>query len=75
MLALPSDRPRPAHMDYSGASVALNLDPRLSADGRTFCQKQSVTPFMLILSACAVLLASLSGQEEVVVGMQVANRR
>ncbi|WP_122386926.1 non-ribosomal peptide synthetase [Pseudomonas syringae group genomosp. 7] len=75
LLALPTDRPRPAHQDYSGASVALNLDPRLSADVRTFCQKQSVTPFMLFMSAWAVLLARLSGQEEVVVGMPVANRR
>ncbi|KPW23100.1 Non-ribosomal peptide synthetase SyfB, partial [Pseudomonas cannabina pv. alisalensis] len=38
-------------------------------------QAQSVTPFMLFMGAWAVLLARLSGQEEVVVGMPVANRR
>ncbi|WP_032632419.1 condensation domain-containing protein, partial [Pseudomonas syringae] len=75
LLTLPTDRPRPAHQDYTGASVALNLDARLSADLRTFCQAQSVTPFMLFMGAWAVLLARLSGQEEVVVGMPVANRR
>ncbi|MCF5284515.1 AMP-binding protein, partial [Pseudomonas syringae] len=68
-------RPRPAHQDYTGASVALDLDPRLSTDLRAFCQAQSVTPFMLFMGAWAVLLARLSGQEEVVVGMPVANRR
>nr|UXB94867.1 non ribosomal peptide synthetase [Pseudomonas syringae] len=75
LLTLPTDRPRPEHQDYTGASVALNLDARLSADLRTFCQAQSVTPFMLFMGAWAVLLARLSGQEEVVVGMPVANRR
>ncbi|EPN31361.1 non-ribosomal peptide synthetase SyfB, partial [Pseudomonas syringae pv. actinidiae ICMP 18807] len=66
LLTLPTDRPRPAHQDYSGASVALTLDARLSTDIRTFCQAQSVTPFMLFMGAWAVLLARLSGQEEVV---------
>ncbi|WP_148193603.1 condensation domain-containing protein, partial [Pseudomonas syringae] len=75
LLTLPTDRPRPAHQDYTGASVALDLDPRLSTDLRAFCQAQSVTPFMLFMGAWAVLLARLSGQEEVVVGMPVANRR
>ncbi|OUM08507.1 non-ribosomal peptide synthetase [Pseudomonas syringae] len=75
LLTLPTDRPRPAHQDYTGASVALNLDTRLSADLRAFCQAQSVTPFMVFMGAWAVLLARLSGQEEVVVGMPVANRR
>ncbi|SDX46163.1 arthrofactin-type cyclic lipopeptide synthetase C [Pseudomonas syringae] len=75
LLTLPTDRPRPAHQDYTGASVALNLDARLSTDLRAFCQAQSVTPFMLFMGAWAVLLARLSGQEEVVVGMPVANRR
>ncbi|KTC01815.1 non-ribosomal peptide synthetase [Pseudomonas syringae] len=75
LLTLPTDRPRPAHQDYSGASAALTLDARLSTDIRTFCQAQSVTPFMLFMGAWAVLLSRLSGQEEVVVGMPVANRR
>ncbi|QQN24499.1 non-ribosomal peptide synthetase [Pseudomonas cannabina] len=75
LLTLPTDRPRPAHQDYTGASVALTLDARLSTDLRAFCQAQSVTPFMLFMGAWAVLLARLSGQEEVVVGMPVANRR
>ncbi|WP_057407755.1 non-ribosomal peptide synthetase [Pseudomonas amygdali] len=75
LLTLPTDRPRPAHQDYTGASVTLDLDPRLSSDLRTFCHEQSVTPFMLFMGAWAALLTRLSGQEEVVVGMPVANRR
>ncbi|ORC58268.1 non-ribosomal peptide synthetase, partial [Pseudomonas floridensis] len=75
LLTLPTDRPRPARQDYSGASVPVRLDPRLSDDLKTFCQQHAVTPFMLFMSAWAVLLARLSGQAEVVIGMPVANRR
>ncbi|MBP0943701.1 non-ribosomal peptide synthetase, partial [Pseudomonas alliivorans] len=75
LLTLPTDRPRPARQDYSGASVAVHLDPRLCDDLKTFCQLHAVTPFMLFMGAWAVLLARLSGQSEVVIGMPVANRR
>ncbi|WP_285361392.1 non-ribosomal peptide synthetase, partial [Pseudomonas sp. fls2-241-TYG-175] len=75
LLTLPTDRPRPARQDYSGASVAVRLDPRLCDDLKTFCQLHAVTPFMLFMGAWAVLLARLSGQSEVVIGMPVANRR
>ncbi|RMT20213.1 Amino acid adenylation [Pseudomonas amygdali pv. mori] len=51
LLTLPTDGPRPAHQDYTGASVTLELDPRLSSDLRTFCHEQSVTPFMLFMGA------------------------
>ncbi|WP_122736220.1 non-ribosomal peptide synthetase, partial [Pseudomonas viridiflava] len=75
LLTLPTDRPRPARQDYSGASVAVRLDPRLCDDLKTFCQLHAVTPFMLFMGAWAVLLARLSGQSDVVIGMPVANRR
>ncbi|WP_122829333.1 non-ribosomal peptide synthetase, partial [Pseudomonas viridiflava] len=75
LLTLPTERPRPARQDYSGASVAVRLDPRLCDDLKTFCQLHAVTPFMLFMGAWAVLLARLSGQSEVVIGMPVANRR
>ncbi|MEE4152466.1 amino acid adenylation domain-containing protein, partial [Pseudomonas viridiflava] len=75
LLTLPTDRPRPARQDYSGASVAVRLDPRLCDDLKTFCQLHAVTPFMLFMGAWAVLLARLAGQSEVVIGMPVANRR
>ncbi|WP_354676164.1 amino acid adenylation domain-containing protein [Pseudomonas syringae] len=75
LLTLPTDRPRPARQDYSGASVAVRLDPRLCDDLKTCCQRHGVTPFMLFMGAWAVLLARLSGQSEVVIGMPVANRR
>ncbi len=75
LLTLPTDRPRPERQDYRGATVPLQLDPQLCADLRACSQRQGVTPFMLFMAAWAVLLARLSGQGEVVIGMPVANRR
>ncbi|PYB79952.1 non-ribosomal peptide synthetase [Pseudomonas soli] len=74
LLSLPSDRPRPARQDFSGASLALQLDARLGAGLRALAQRHQVTLYMLMLSAWAATLARLCGQAEVVVGCPVAGR-
>nr|WP_277951940.1 non-ribosomal peptide synthase/polyketide synthase [Pseudomonas sp. TH06] len=74
LLSLPTDRPRPAQQDYSGASVEVLLDEQTSADLKALCQRRAVTPYMVIMSAWAILLARLSGQDDVVIGSPVANR-
>ncbi|MEW9682768.1 amino acid adenylation domain-containing protein [Pseudomonas sp. TE50-2] len=74
LLSLPSDRPRPPRQDFSGASLALQLDARLGAALRALAQRQQTTLYMVLLSAWAATLARLSGQSEVVVGCPVAGR-
>ncbi|WP_313645936.1 non-ribosomal peptide synthetase [Pseudomonas sp.] len=75
LLSLPWDHPRPERQDYTGDSVALRLDPRLGTALKALCQAQGVTPYMLFMAAWAVLLARLAGQDEVVIGSPLANRR
>ncbi|MBX8615752.1 amino acid adenylation domain-containing protein [Pseudomonas cichorii] len=75
LLTLPTDRPRPARQDYTGVSLPVRFDARLSTEIKAFCQRHGVTPFMLFMGAWSVLLARLSGQDEVVIGTPVANRR
>ncbi|WP_082339713.1 non-ribosomal peptide synthetase, partial [Pseudomonas sp. Pf153] len=74
LLMLPTDRPRPAQMDYAGSTVEVWLPERLSAGLKVLCQRHGVTLYMVMLSAWALLLARLSGQSEVVIGSPVANR-
>ncbi|HKS14132.1 MAG TPA: amino acid adenylation domain-containing protein [Pseudomonas sp.] len=74
LLTLPSDRPRPAQQDFTGASLAIRLDERLGAGLRALAQRQGVTLYMTLLGAWAALLARLSGQTEVVIGGPVAGR-
>ncbi|MFK3815874.1 amino acid adenylation domain-containing protein [Pseudomonas sp. NPDC089407] len=74
LLKLPADRPRPERQDFAGASLALQLEPRLTAALRTLAQRHGVTLYMTVLGAWAALLGRLAGQPEVVVGCPVAGR-
>jgi arthrofactin-type cyclic lipopeptide synthetase C len=74
LLSLPTDRPRPAQQDHRGGSVEIVLDAQTSAGLKTLCQRHAVTPYMVLMSAWAMLLARLSGQSDVVIGSPVANR-
>ncbi|MCC4598379.1 amino acid adenylation domain-containing protein, partial [Xanthomonas campestris pv. phormiicola] len=74
LLELPTDRPRPALQDYTGGTVDLALDADLTAALRRLSQRHGTTVFMTVLAAWGTLLARLSGQDEVVIGMPTANR-
>ncbi|MEN5046579.1 non-ribosomal peptide synthase/polyketide synthase [Pseudomonas koreensis] len=74
LLTLPTDRPRPPQQDYAGSRVDMLLDEHLSAGLKALCQRRAVTPYMVIMSAWAMLLSRLSGQDDVVIGSPVANR-
>ncbi|CAI8756612.1 Arthrofactin synthetase C [Pseudomonas sp. IT-93MI4] len=74
LLTLPTDRPRSPQQDYSGSRVDMLLDQHLSAGLKALCQRRAVTPYMVIMSAWAMLLSRLSGQNDVVIGSPVANR-
>ncbi|KZL38968.1 hypothetical protein VT47_12565, partial [Pseudomonas syringae pv. syringae] len=74
LLTLPTDRPRPAQQDFAGASLAVQLNARLTADLRQLAQRQGVTLYMALMTAWATTLTRLSGQAEVVIGSPVAGR-
>ncbi|PZW46673.1 non-ribosomal peptide synthetase, partial [Pseudomonas sp. URIL14HWK12:I2] len=75
LLSLPWDRPRPERQQYAGDSVQVQLDLPSSEALKAVCTRHGVTPFMLFTAAWAALLARLSGQQDVVIGSPVANRR
>ncbi len=74
-LALPADRPRPSQPTYRGDQlvhvVAGDVVDELQALGR----RAGATLFMTMLSAFVVMLHRASGQDDIVVGSGVANRR
>jgi amino acid adenylation domain-containing protein len=73
-LALHADRPRPPVQTFRGALASAQLPDTLSAALRETCRQERVTFFMLMLGAFAVLLHRYSGQDDVIVGTNVANR-
>nr|WP_318654561.1 non-ribosomal peptide synthetase [Pseudomonas sp. MWU13-2100] len=74
LLALPSDRPRPAQQDYSGHMLGLALDADLTRGLKALSQRQGSTLFMTVMAAWAAVLSRLSGQDDVVIGTPAANR-
>ncbi|HEU0052259.1 MAG TPA: condensation domain-containing protein, partial [Longimicrobium sp.] len=74
LLELPSDHPRPARRDYTGASVGFELDPELSAGLRALAQRHGATLHMTLLAAWATVLGRLAGRDDVVIGTPMAGR-
>jgi amino acid adenylation domain-containing protein len=74
LVELPTDRPRPAQQDHSGASLPLELDEELTSHLKALGKRHGTTLFMTILAAWGTLLSRLSGQSDIVIGAPVANR-
>ena len=74
VLELPTDRPRPAVASHQGAVLPFTLPAELSYQLRQMSRQQGVTMFMTLLAAFQVVLSRHSGQDDVVVGTDVANR-
>ncbi|HET8842660.1 MAG TPA: condensation domain-containing protein, partial [Ktedonobacteraceae bacterium] len=74
MLRLPTDYPAPPVRSYRGARYEFEVPTSLSLGLEHMSQQEGVTLFMLLLAGFQTLLSVLSGQQEVVVGTDVANR-
>lgn len=75
LLTLQTDRPRPATQRYTGAELPIELEERLVASLIALSRRHRCTLFVTVLAGWAALLSRLSGQDDVVVGVPVANRR
>nr|WP_281180694.1 condensation domain-containing protein [Nocardia niwae] len=74
VLALPTDRPRPARRSLQGATVIREIDAERTVRLERLARDHGGTLFTLVHSALAVLLAKLSGAGDVTIGVPVAGR-
>ena len=74
LLALPTDRPRPAVQSWRGDSFAFELNLALLAALDALAQRSGCTPFMVLAAALDVLLWRHSGQADICLGTPIANR-
>ncbi len=74
LLALPTDRPRPAQQSFAGGSLPVRIEASLSRALKDLSRQHGVTLFMTVLAAWAAVLARLSGQDDLVIGTPTANR-
>ena len=73
-LELKTDHARPAEPTSSGARLHFALDAPLSDGLRRTANRHSATLFMLLLAAYEAVLRRRSGQDEIVVGTDIAGR-
>ena len=75
LLELPTDKPRPAVQSYAGEVVRTRLPAGLTAGLQGLARRHGATLFMVLQAGWALLMGRLSGQDDVVIGTPVANRR
>jgi hypothetical protein len=74
LIDLPTDRPRPPVRSFRGAKQPVIIS-RETRDGlRKLARAERVTLFMTLLGAFQLLLSSLNGHEDIVVGSPTAGR-
>ncbi|MFT3775983.1 MAG: condensation domain-containing protein [Minicystis sp.] len=74
-MELPLDRPRAALPTFSGAAELIDLSPSLRAAVDALAQRAGTTLYMTMLTAFLILLSRYSGEDRIVVGTPIANRR
>ena len=74
VLELPIDLARPAHRHFSSRREDLELSPELLHALRETAAKQGCSLFSLMLSAFALLVSRIAGQDDVVIGIPSAGQ-
>ena len=74
ILALPTDKPRPAAQTFRGATESFSCPKALLRDLRALGLKEQATLFMILQAAFAALLHRYSGQADILVGTPVSGR-
>ncbi|GGO05548.1 non-ribosomal peptide synthetase [Saccharibacillus kuerlensis] len=74
MLQLPLDKPRPEKQSFDGDTLHSEIGAELQQELKKLADRTGTTLFMVMLAAYGTLLSRYAGQEDLVVGVPVANR-
>jgi amino acid adenylation domain-containing protein len=73
-LQLPTDYPRPARQTFTGAHYTFEIVPSLLAELKQLSTQEGVTLYMMLLAAFQTFLHRYSGQTDIIIGSNIANR-
>ena len=73
-LDLPADHPRPAVRSFAGGAVPVRIDAEIHRALGELARGEGATLFMVVHTALAVLLARLSGTDDIAIGSPLAGR-
>lgn len=71
---IPPDYPRSSTPTCQGTQQLFKLPPDRWRPVKQFCQRQGVTPFMVLLTALNVLIYRCSNQTDIVIGVPTSGR-
>ncbi|HSF41083.1 MAG TPA: amino acid adenylation domain-containing protein, partial [Thermoanaerobaculia bacterium] len=75
VLELPTDRPRPNRPSFAGDITLHRIPVELYESLRSFCRREGFTLYMTMLAGFFAVLNRYTGQEDVLLGTNNANRR
>jgi amino acid adenylation domain-containing protein len=73
-LDLPTDRPRPRLQTFNGRTLPFTVDETSTRALRSIAKTTSTTPYMVLLSVFAILLARYSRQDDLIIGSPISAR-
>lgn len=74
VLQLPYDYQRPAQVTFGGSMVTMEADTVLTARLKALAGEQHTTLFVVLFCAYTVLLHKYADQDDIIVGVPMANR-
>ncbi|HVQ38828.1 MAG TPA: amino acid adenylation domain-containing protein, partial [Pyrinomonadaceae bacterium] len=74
VLELPTDRPRPVVQSYRGAYHSFSFPDQLSQALKQLSRRHRCTLFMTMLAGVNAVLYRYTGQEDIIVGTDIAGR-
>lgn len=74
LLPLPTDRPRPAVASHRGDTVAFDIPESARTALADMATRTGASQFMILHGALTILLARISGEQDITVGTPVAGR-
>ncbi len=74
LLEFPTDRQRPLVQTYKGANYRTTFSPELLEELRVFSRNEGVSLFMTLLAAFYTLIYRHTNQDDLVLGVPIANR-
>lgn len=74
LCSMPPDKPRPSVQSFAGDTVSFTIPADLSSQLRHRAGKMKTTLNVLLTSAFGVVLSRYSGQNDIILGIALANR-
>ncbi|MCP4153259.1 MAG: amino acid adenylation domain-containing protein, partial [bacterium] len=74
-IQLPYDRPRKAVQTFGGGRVRFTINKEKTAQLNQLNREEDTTLFMVLLNLLNILMYKYSGQEDIIIGAPIANRK